>query len=139
MSLLPTHRETTSSTAFQDDPNATQVDLGLPIPARIAPNTAVQHDPHATQVDLGLPAPARIVPSHTSSDDEKNFKKGTSSEPDQDEKASEGSSSNAYLDKGLIDIESEEGKRTVQVVLEQKSGKELIKELGGGPYTDPRW
>ena len=105
----------------------------------MSPSTAVIHDPNATQVDLGLPIPRRVAPSHTSSDDEKNFKKNASSESDQNEKAPGGSSDEDYIDKGLIDIESEEGKRKVQVVLEQKSGRELIKELGGGPYTQPRW
>ena len=78
--------------------------------------------------------------THVGSDDGKDReKKGVSLEGHYDEKAGSGSSSAAYVDKGLIDVDDREGKRKVQVVLEQKSGKELIKELGGGPYSQPRW
>lgn len=45
----------------------------------------------------------------------------------------------AYEDRGELEIEEEGTKRKVRVVMEQKSGKELITELSGGPYTQPRW
>ena len=50
-----------------------------------------------------------------------------------------GPSNAEYEEKGVIEIEDEGKKKQVRVVLEQKSGKEMIKELGGGPYTQPRW
>jgi hypothetical protein len=51
----------------------------------------------------------------------------------------EGISNGEYLDKGVIDIEDEGRKRQVRVVLENKSGREMFKEMAGGPYTQPRW
>jgi len=108
----------------------------LPTHRDLSPTPTINPGPSTTQVDLRPPASDSSASTHVAGDDEKG--KGTSSDGGYDEKA--GVSSNAaYVDKGLIDIEFEEGKRKVQVVLEQKSGKEMIKELGGGPYTQPRW
>ena len=44
-----------------------------------------------------------------------------------------------YENKGLIEVEDGGQKRKMRVVLEQKSGKELLKEVSGGTYTMPRW
>jgi len=44
-----------------------------------------------------------------------------------------------YEDKGLIEVEEDGQKRTMRVVLEQKSGREILKEVAGGTYTTPRW
>jgi len=44
-----------------------------------------------------------------------------------------------YQDKGIIEVEDIGVKRKVRVVLEQKSGKEMLKEVAGGQYTTPRW
>ena len=44
-----------------------------------------------------------------------------------------------YDDKGVVEVEEDGVKRKVRVVLEHKSGKELLKEVAGGEYTTPRW
>ncbi len=112
-SLLPTHRDASSSSSLHVDPNATQVDLRAPA------------SEHSASTQVG-------------GDDDKDLKKSASPKQEYNEKSG-GSSNEAYIDKGFVDIDFEEGKRKVQVIVEQKSGKELIKELSGGPYTQPRW
>lgn len=53
---------------------------------------------------------------------------------------SETSSESGYEDRGEEEIEEEDGKkRKVKVVLEKKSGREVVKDIAGGPYTRPRW
>lgn len=44
-----------------------------------------------------------------------------------------------YEERGLVEIEEDGGKRQVMLVVEQKSGKEMFRDVGGGPYTQPRW
>lgn len=44
-----------------------------------------------------------------------------------------------YLEKGMMELEEDGQKRKVMLVVEQKSGKEMFKDAGGGPYTQPRW
>lgn len=46
---------------------------------------------------------------------------------------------NEYEERGLVEIEEDGEKRKVMLVVEQKSGKEMFKDVGGGPYTQPRW
>ncbi len=50
-----------------------------------------------------------------------------------------GGSGGAYTEKGLMEIEEQGQKKQVRVVVEAKSGKELIKDVYDGPYTQPRW
>lgn len=45
----------------------------------------------------------------------------------------------AYLEKGVMELDENGQKRQVMLVVEQKSGKEMFKEVGGGQYTQPRW
>ena len=44
-----------------------------------------------------------------------------------------------YEERGLVEIDEDGEKRKVMLVVEQKSGKEMFKDVGGGPYTIPRW
>lgn len=48
-------------------------------------------------------------------------------------------SEDGYDDQGLIEVEEDGQKRQVRVVLEHKSGREMLKEVSGGQYTIPRW
>jgi hypothetical protein len=44
-----------------------------------------------------------------------------------------------YDERGIVEIDEDGEKRKVMLVVEQKSGKEMFKDVGGGPYTIPRW
>lgn len=44
-----------------------------------------------------------------------------------------------YEERGIVEIEEDGEKRKVMLVVEQKSGKEMFRDVGGGPYTQPRW
>jgi hypothetical protein len=44
-----------------------------------------------------------------------------------------------YEERGMVEIDEDGEKRKVMLVVEQKSGKEMFKDIGGGPYTVPRW
>ena len=44
-----------------------------------------------------------------------------------------------YEERGMVEIDEDGEKRKVMLVVEQKSGKEMFKDVGGGPYTIPRW
>lgn len=48
-------------------------------------------------------------------------------------------SEKGYDDKGIVEVEDDGVKRKVRVVLEHKSGREMLKEVAGGEYTVPRW
>ncbi|KAK4687016.1 hypothetical protein P7C73_g3094, partial [Tremellales sp. Uapishka_1] len=52
---------------------------------------------------------------------------------DVDEKLAPG-----YLEKGVYEVDEKGQKKQVMLVREEKTGKEIIKEIGG-PYTQPRW
>ena len=52
---------------------------------------------------------------------------------------SEKSSESGYEDRGEEDIEEDGIKRRVKIDLEKKSGREVVKDIAGGPYTRPRW
>ena len=56
-----------------------------------------------------------------------------------DEKRFLGDRENEYELRGEVEIEEDGEKRKVMLVVEQKSGKEMFKEIGGGQYTQPRW
>lgn len=50
-----------------------------------------------------------------------------------------GTSDSGYEDRGEHEVDDLGKKKRVKVVLEKKTGKELVKEIGSGPYTVPRW
>lgn len=50
-----------------------------------------------------------------------------------------GSEDSGYEDRGEHEVDDEGKKKRVKVVLEKRTGKELVKEIGTGPYTIPRW
>ena len=110
MSLLPVHRDVSST------------------PTVIAESTASQLIPPA-------PSSERSGSTHVGVGDEK----ASPSDDGYGEKAQAEGSKQEYIDKGILELDDEEGKRQVQVMLEQKSGRELLKAMGGGPYTQPRW
>jgi hypothetical protein len=56
-----------------------------------------------------------------------------------DEKLSNDGKDKEYEERGLVEIEEDGEKRQVMLVVEQKSGKEMFRDVGGGPYTQPRW
>lgn len=64
---------------------------------------------------------------------------GTKTPSENSETRSGEYSEKGYEDKGLIEVEEDGQKRTMRVVLEQKSGKEVLKEVAGGTYTTPQW
>lgn len=56
-----------------------------------------------------------------------------------DEKSVSDEKDKEYEERGLVEIEEDGEKRKVMLVVEQKSGKEMFRDIGGGPYTQPRW
>lgn len=44
-----------------------------------------------------------------------------------------------YEERGMVEIDEDGEKRKVMLVVEQKSGKEMFRDIVGGPYTTPRW
>lgn len=44
-----------------------------------------------------------------------------------------------YQDRGIVELDQDGTKRRVQVVVEEESGKERLKDVGSGEYTVPRW
>lgn len=75
------------------------------------------------------------VPSRT--DEQHTTKRPVSGVPS--EAKSKDDSEEGFDDKGLIEVEEDGQKRKVRVVLEHKTGKEMLKEVSGGSYTVPRW
>ena len=60
---------------------------------------------------------------------------GTSEKGDRPANGKDG----AFDERGIIEIEQDGQKRKALLVIEEKSGKELLKDVEGGPYTIPRW
>lgn len=56
-----------------------------------------------------------------------------------DEKDSTKDSDSGYEDRGEHEVDDDGKKKKVKVVLEKRTGKELVTEIGQGPYTQPRW
>lgn len=56
-----------------------------------------------------------------------------------DEKPHSSASSESYEDRGEHEVDDDGKVKRVKVVLEKRSGKELVTEIGQGPYTIPRW
>ena len=44
-----------------------------------------------------------------------------------------------FDEKGIFDVENDGVRRKVKVVIEQKTGKELVQDISTGEYTVPRW
>lgn len=98
----------------------------LPIHRDPSPSSSSSTDEppssNSTQVDSRQPRP-----------DGKRF---SSENP---ETKSKDESEDGYDDQGLIEVEEDGQKRKVRVVLEHKSGREMLKEVSGGQYTVPQW
>ena len=56
-----------------------------------------------------------------------------------DEKTEVRAVDDKFEKRGTAEVEDEGMKRRVQIVLEKKTGKEILRDLGGGAYTQPRW
>lgn len=107
--------------------------------------------PAETSPVRSTPAPSTLHP--TSSDGDSQTEKVSSGSPVEkggksannfNEKHSpssdSASSDSGYEDRGEHEVDDDDGKKKrVKVVLEKKTGKELVKEIGQGPYTIPRW
>ncbi|WVQ95135.1 hypothetical protein IAU59_002229 [Kwoniella sp. CBS 9459] len=102
----------TSSPGYAMEPTDTRTELSAPSSHSVSTRVGGEDD-HGRDV------------SHKVSE------KSASVETPQDEKG--------YEEKGIQEVDDEGVKRKVMVVLEHKTGKEMLKEVGGGPYTQPRW
>jgi hypothetical protein len=94
----------------------------------LLPTTREQTSSHASVANTESSASTRIAPDGGTKPPSVNSNEKSG---DYDEKG--------FEDKGLIEVDDEGRKRTMRVVLEQKSGRELLKEVSGGKYTIPRW
>ncbi|ORY35691.1 P-loop containing nucleoside triphosphate hydrolase protein [Naematelia encephala] len=119
MSLLPTHRGESPAPTLHADPSATQ----MPSSSAIGGSTRSA----STQVgDDDIVVNEKKVPI------------GDDIDRNQDISDKE-ALGHDYEDKGIVEIDDGGERRKVRVVVENRSGKELIKEMSGGPYTEPRW
>lgn len=89
------------------------------------------------------PAPATGRPASTvasSSEDEKTKTFGDVDEKDATHKAAMGKQRKGdYEERGIVEVEEDGKVRKAMVVVEEKSGKELLRDVAGGPYTTPQW
>ena len=46
---------------------------------------------------------------------------------------------NDFEEKGIYDVDDEGKRKRVKVILEHKTGKEMVQEVGHGQYSIPRW
>lgn len=44
-----------------------------------------------------------------------------------------------YEDRGIVELDQDGTKRRVQVVIEDETGRERLKDVSSGQYTAPRW
>ncbi|TXT15664.1 hypothetical protein VHUM_00167 [Vanrija humicola] len=111
-------------------------------------SSARDDSPSSTLRD-GAPAPAPASPGRSastvaSSNDDEKLKANLDIDP-LDEKAA--TQSNAmgkrpqgdYEERGIVEVEEDGQVRKAMVIVEEKSGKELLKDVAGGPYTKPQW
>ena len=102
-----------------------------------SPAHTLHDDPSGTELPPVAPS-SRSASTHVGTEDGQiNEKKGSPQDEQVNEKS--GESSKDYQEIGMVEIEEYGVSRQVKVVLEQKSGKEVLKEMTGGPYTQPRW
>ncbi|WWC90534.1 uncharacterized protein L201_005470 [Kwoniella dendrophila CBS 6074] len=94
------------------------------------------HEASVTAPSEPLASSSHSVSTRVGGEDEANLNKKMSQGSGEKRKAG---SSNDYEERGIQEVEDEGQKRKVMVVMEQKTGKEILKDVGGGPYTQPRW
>nr|XP_019044875.1 ATP-binding cassette transporter YOR1 [Kwoniella bestiolae CBS 10118]OCF23805.1 ATP-binding cassette transporter YOR1 [Kwoniella bestiolae CBS 10118] len=97
-------------------------------------STGRDSSPSAPSDEAPVPS-SHSVSTRVGGEDEQDLKKKISQGSDD----KNGSSSKEYEERGIQEIEDEGAKRKVMVVMEQKTGKEILKHVDGGPYTQPRW
>lgn len=89
----------------------------------------------------GEPQPLRRAAStgsDTSHGDEKT--KASSAEGEiMDEKATAATAANTSKERGVVEVDDGRVKRKAMVVIEDETGKEILKDVSGGPYTKPQW
>ena len=44
-----------------------------------------------------------------------------------------------FEEKGVLELDEEGKKKQMLVVVDKRSGREQLKDVAGGPYTQPRW
>jgi hypothetical protein len=114
MSLLPTHRDVSPSSS-RNDPTAPPLHSSTRSETTQVDNETAGSNGAAQSEKINADA------TTTSSEDEKKYL-----------------SSDAYEQRGELDLDDEGELRRVRVVLEKKSGKEIIQDVGVGRYTTPR-
>ena len=112
---------------------------GPPLNRELSPTSTLQ--PQAPGSDQSR---TRSEAASTDVDITELEKKRSPTEDEFDEKAgfkgkSKQLADGRFEDRGIHEVEDEGEMKQVRVVMEQKSGKELIAEMSGGPYTTPRW
>ncbi|WWC63484.1 uncharacterized protein I303_106087 [Kwoniella dejecticola CBS 10117] len=95
-------------------------------------------DPSPSTPSDVVASSSRSASTRVGAEDEQELKKKTSQGHAIDEKRGDIMSSD-YEERGIHEVDDEGLKRKVMVVMEQKTGKEILKDVGGGPYTQPRW
>ena len=103
----------------------------LPARHEVSPTPTLQQDGVG-----GHGSSSKTASTHVSSEDSE---KRTVDEKDVRSHSFDEEEEEGYEQRGVFDVEDEGKKRKVRVVMEKKSGRELIKEMTGGPYTIPRW
>ncbi|KAK8854643.1 hypothetical protein IAR55_003382 [Kwoniella newhampshirensis] len=101
-----------------------------------SPASTVPHPASSQRVSVA-PSSNSVSTRVGGNDEEKEA--GKAANGDYNEKGKSVKADGAYEEKGVTEIEDEGVKRQVMVVLEHKTGKELLRDVGGGPYTQPRW
>ncbi|WVQ79719.1 hypothetical protein IAT38_001819 [Cryptococcus sp. DSM 104549] len=96
----------------------------MPLPTDSATPTPEPPAPSSQSISTRVGADDDIAPAKLSSDVNE---KGKAEEDGE------------YEEKGVTEVDDGGEKRKVLVVLEKKTGRELLKDVGGGEYTQPRW
>lgn len=58
---------------------------------------------------------------------------------DKDDRDDSDDTEKGYEDRGIVELDQAGTKRRIRVVVEDETGKERLKDVGSGEYTEPRW
>lgn len=111
-------------------------------PASPTAETPVPSQPMAASSTVPAPPMAVSNPvERTDTTDDQT--KGSDDGHDVDEKIQPGKTfadgGDVYAEKAIVDVEYDGQVRKAMIVVEEKTGKELLKDVTGGPYTMPQW
>ncbi|WWC71394.1 uncharacterized protein I206_105349 [Kwoniella pini CBS 10737] len=104
----------------------------------MSPSTPTVRDPSPSTPSDAVAPSSHSISTRVGAEDDQELRKKISQANTIDEKIGD-PSSKEYDERGIHEIEEEGQKRKVMVVMEQRTGKEILKDVGGGPYTQPRW